>query len=65
MRKEALAAILLFPAGEIEALQDWLALKLDEARADMETANDQLLIWRAQGKVQAIKNLINAITPKE
>ena len=65
LRKEALSEILLFPSRELETLKDCLMLYLAEARLDMENADDQISIWRVQGRVQALKELINAITPKE
>lgn len=45
------------------ALRILLEQELEEAREEMETAADDITIWRAQGRATAVRQLLAAITP--
>lgn len=47
------------------ALKILLKQELDEAREEMETAADNITIWRAQGRATEVRQLLAAIeTPR-
>lgn len=61
-RKEAIANIKISPTGTLDALADLFECELADAHAELETAQDEISIWRAQGRVMEIKSLVAAIT---
>lgn len=61
-RKEALANIRTSARGTLDALADLFECELADAHAELETAQDEISIWRAQGRVMEIKSLVAAIT---
>ncbi len=46
------------------ALKDLLEEELKEAHDEMETAADNITIWRAQGRATELRQLLAAITPR-
>lgn len=60
-RKEALGDILNAPAHLLDALRDLLVCELAEAHSEMELADDEIAIWRAQGRTRQINNLLNLL----
>lgn len=50
--------------GLHSALKTLLEQELEEAREDMETAADNITIWRAQGRAEEVRRLFVAITPR-
>lgn len=56
-KSEALAAIRDAPAGVLYALGDLLALLLADAYEEMESAESERAIWRAQGRARLAKDL--------
>lgn len=65
VRKEAVATLRRAGKGTLEALADLLESELADAHADMETADNDTAIWRAQGRALAARNLMDAITPRK
>ena len=61
-RKEAIAIIKISPTGTLDALADLFECELADAHAELETAQDEISIWRAQGRVMEIKSLVAALT---
>lgn len=64
-KKEAIAALLLAPRGTLDALLDLLLCQLEDARLEMETAQDAINLWRCQGRCMEIRNLLAAIKQRE
>lgn len=64
-RKEAAAALHRAGKGTLEAFADLLESELADAHADMETADSNTAIWRAQGRAMAVRSLMDAITPRK
>lgn len=64
-RKKAIAALLQSGRGTLEALEDLLNWELGAAREEMETARDNISIWRCQGGCAAIRGLLEAIRRKD
>lgn len=50
--------------GLYTALTDLLEAELAEAQEEMESAGDDITIWRAQGRAAGARNLLAAITPR-
>lgn len=50
--------------GSYTAFTDLLEAVIEEAHEEMETANEDIAIWRAQGKATAARDLIAAIKPR-
>ena len=51
--------------GAYTAINDLLKAVIEEAHEEMETANEDITIWRAQGKATAARDLIAAIKPRK
>lgn len=64
-KKEAIAALLLAPKGTLDALLDLLLCQLEDARQEMEAAQDAISVWRCQGRCIEIHNLLAAIKQRE
>lgn len=64
-RKEAIASLLLAPKGALDALHDLLCWELEDAQAELESAQDTVFLWRAQGRVMEIRSLLAAMTTKK
>lgn len=47
--------------GALDALTDLLELELQEALEELEQAADNISIWRAQGRAQAVRKGLAAI----
>lgn len=50
--------------GVYTAFIDLLEATIEEAQEEMESANENITIWRAQGKATAARDLIAAIKPR-
>lgn len=50
--------------GLYAALTDLLETELAEAHEEMESASDNITIWRAQGRAAVARNMLFAITPR-
>ena len=50
--------------GVYTSLIDLLQAVIEEAHEEMESANDNITIWRAQGKATVARDLIAAIKPR-
>lgn len=50
--------------GVYTALVDLLETELAEAHEEMASASDTVTIWRAQGRVAEVRNLLASITPR-
>lgn len=57
-RKDAIRAVSEAQRGTLDGLADLLSWELHEAYAEMESAKDNIAIWRAQGRAVEIRNLI-------
>ena len=51
--------------GSYQAVIDLLEAVIAEAQDEMESANDTITIWRAQGKATSARDLIAAIKPRD
>lgn len=47
------------------AVVDLLEAEIAEAHEEMESADDNITIWRAQGRATAARSLLAAITPRK
>lgn len=63
-RKDAIRAVLDAPVGVLEGLCDLLTWELTDAYSEMEAANDNMTMWRSQGKALEARNLINLLKLK-
>ena len=56
--------MLIYGQGVYHALLDILNDDLGTAREELESASDIQIIYKAQGKCQALRHLISTISPK-
>ena len=52
-------------SGSIAHLRDVLENELHIAMSTLETSSDTVILFRAQGRVLAIRELIKCLTPKQ
>lgn len=60
-KKALIMAILSGNSGSLDAFLDLLELELEDAFADLEQADDNISIWRAQGRAQELRSLLEAL----
>ena len=58
-RRACLQSILEGSAASADAFRDLLEMGLKEAVEELETANENISMWRAQGKAQAMRALLD------
>lgn len=63
--REALASLRQSGAGALAALRDWLECELENARQEMESADNAMEIWRSQGRCNELRALLSALKQKD
>lgn len=63
-KREALSKLLNGSRGTLDALCDVLECEISEAQGELEAEDEPMELWRIQGRIMGMRDLLAAIRPR-